>query len=235
MNKYFMLTAIFSTIIIGCGSSSTTTGCTTYECVDNLNGGGGSDSTSAGGSDQGTEFGGSTNFSSSSTGGASVVTSSSSVGAGGSSVGGSNAVGGTSNTTTTTPICIPKTCNDIVPEWDFTKKITKPIACDDPNKPLSDGCGGRLSCGDCPPGDGTVDNIGCGQAPNIQAWKDLGLVPTPNVCGSRCVRPNKLGAIPSMVCSNNTEGWVCPSSIEPLGLTGCTIVNSTAHTWCCDS
>jgi hypothetical protein len=100
MNKYFILPILFSTIILGCGSSDS--GCTTHECVDKLNGvaGGGADSGGA------SDVAGSSSDAGSTTGGKSTSSKNTVTGSsvGGSSIGGSTVspVGGASTIETTT-------------------------------------------------------------------------------------------------------------------------------------
>ena len=210
--------------IFACSSSSTTTaGCTTQECLDQLNGEAGS---SAAGSSSSTVGG------DSSTGGNSSSTLTSTGGS--TSTATSSSTGGSVSTST----CIPKTCAGEVPAWIASDALTKPTACG----VASDGCGGLLQCGNCTT-DGTA-NTDCGQAPPTGQgsgyWAESGLVPTANVCGTRCIQaPIKLGA-----CDNGIDYdapgyqqwsmWLCPSSIPPLGLVGCKSINSSSHTWCCD-
>ena len=132
----------------------------------------------------------------------------------GSSVGGVSAAGG--NT------CVPKTCAQLVPE---SNVLSKGSACGI----TSDGCGGVLSCGPCLT-DGTV-NTDCGQAPPADEagdWSGYGLSPTPNVCGTRCVKVARCGEV-------GIDNWLCPSTIPPIGIANCRIVSTykTVQSWCC--
>jgi hypothetical protein len=90
-----------------------------------------------------------------------------------------------------------------------------------------------LSCGPCVT-DGTA-NTDCGQAPQTVSggadWSGAGDVPTPNVCGTRCVK--NFGGAYSSDCAAGKEGWACPSSIPPTGLIGCVTLFKNA--WCCDA
>lgn len=135
-----------------------------------------------------------------------------------------NAAGGNTSTSST---CVPKTCDQILPAWKASDKLTKPTACGT----ASDGCGGLLNCGTCV-SDGSPDT-GCGQAPasgvNFEIdFKLYGLKPVANICGTRCVHAPEIGS-----CANKTSIIVCPASVPPLGLTGCQAMNN--NTWCCDA
>ncbi len=141
--------------------------------------------------------------------------------------GSANASGGSANASTGGNTCIAKTCTDIIPAWDASKStLSKPTACGI----TTDGCGGVLSCGACVT-DGTA-NTDCGQAPPADAtadWSGGGLVPTANVCGTRCFKKvNGCGTV-------EQEAWVCPSTIPPLGIINCTLISTykTAQYWCC--
>ena len=223
MTKYFIFPVLFAAM--ACSTSTTTQaeGCKTQECLDQL------DDTSVGGSDSST--GGSANG----TGGNGTSVGGNSAATGGSTpiTGGAASTGGNSTTAAggATTICVPKTCADVAPAWTTTSPLSQPTACGT----TTDGCGGILSCGDCSTvSDGTA-NTGCGQAPATVSggtdWSGSGLVPVSNVCGNRCIRP----AADRDWCSSGTSGWRCPSTTPPLGLIGCTITNSAAHTWCCNT
>jgi hypothetical protein len=145
---------------------------------------------------------------------------------GGAAGGSTGVVGGSTNVATGGSTCIAKTCADIVPVWDAVKStLSKPTACG----VTTDGCGGVLSCGACLT-DGTV-NTDCGQAPPADEagdWSGYGLVPTPNVCGTRCVKV--------ALCDVGIDNWLCPSTIPPIGIANCRIVSTykTAQSWCCN-
>jgi hypothetical protein len=224
----FISPILFVMITMACSSNTTTqTGCTTQECLDQLNGMAGNTSmtgNSTGGSVVGTGGNSSGSNVTTNTGGNSEITSTNATG--GNSTGG-NSTGGNSTTT-----CVTQTCADVVPDWTTTSKLTKPTACGT----ASDGCGNLLNCGTCT-NDGT-SNTDCGQAPTTTATGiDLvshGLKPVANVCGTRCVQ----SAPTEGSCSNGTQSWICPSSIPPLGFSGCNSINSAnplAHLWCCNN
>lgn len=228
----FISPILFVMITMACSSNTTTqTGCTTQECLDQLNGMAGNTSmveNSTGGSVVGTSGNSATSTGSNvttNTGGNSGTTSTNATGGNSTTTGGNS----TGNSATT---CIPQTCADVVPDWTTTSKLTKPTACGT----ASDGCGNLLNCGTCTT-DGT-SNTDCGQAPTTTATGiDLvshGLKPVANVCGTRCVQ----SAPTEGSCSNGTQSWICPSSIPPLGFSGCNSINSAnplAHLWCCNN
>lgn len=127
------------------------------------------------------------------------------------------------------PICIPQNCADILPEWNASKStLSRPSSCGI----ASDGCGGLLDCGDCMSDD--TENTGCGQAPPVSAgtwdWASNGIVPTANVCGTRCFKTTS-------DCGSGKANWICPSTIPPMGFNNCTVIATSATTvqsWCCD-
>jgi hypothetical protein len=197
-------TVLLAIALPACSSSTTTQAadCTDSDCLEEVAG-----STSVGGS---SATGGTT----SGVGGSTEET------AGTSNVG--TATGGSSSTGGTT--CIPKTCDMIAPAWDSKSGLSKPVVCGYP----SDGCGDILTCGACV-SDGTVDT-GCGEATvnaNGWDWSGMGLVPTANLCGTRCVKRE--------ACDVSGTGWLCPSTLPPLGIAGCKVVSKAGsiQAWCC--
>jgi hypothetical protein len=136
--------------------------------------------------------------------------------------------GGNSSTSTGgQSSCIKKTCDDILPPWTTSSHLSKPTACGFP----PDGCGSILNCGTCV--SDQTPNTDCGQAPpsgQDRDWPSRGLLPTQNICGTRCVAAEERDG----VCDNGTPMWICPSTIPPLGFSGCFIINTEAKTWCCD-
>ena len=245
MTKYFIFPILF--ITMACSSTSTTE-CTSPECLGEAGsssvggastangttgtapgGGGNSIATGvvAGGSVGTNTTAGSTSTSAPSVGGSSAVSSSTTGGT--TSVTTTAVSTGGSSTVATTTVCIPKTCADVVPAWDAsTSKLSKPTACGI----TTDGCGGLLNCGNCVT-DGT-DSTDCGQAPPVVMggfdWVSMGLSPTSNICGNRCVK--------ATICAAGFTGWLCPSTIPPIGIIGCTETINPDHAgiskdWCC--
>lgn len=257
MTKYCILPMII--IIAACSQTERSYSeagggaCETCDATTPESGGSGSITTTSNTSGASTT-GGSATESSIASGGSSEISTGSTAISGGSTFNTSVVTGGSSSSTT---ICIPKTCVDLMPVWSATtSKLSKPTICG----LTTDGCGGVISCGTCVT-DGTT-NIDCGQAPPTACplhtttsecladtanvcnwsthtntcyggwdWTGNGLLPAANICGSRCIKnPDGPGG-----CSNGSSGWICPSTLPPLGITGCNIINLSAHTWCCDS
>lgn len=244
MTRYFISPVLLAMITVACSSSTTTqSGCTTQECIDQLDGTGGgtsaSTSTSAAGSTSviGTTGGSGTIGTTGpvTTGGNSTATTNTTSVAGSPSTGGNGT--GTTGGSSTTSTCVPKTCDQIAPAWSSTScssctssgccLLTKPTVCGI----ASDGCGSTISCGTCTT-DGTP-NTDCGQAPAtlVDSTGTLlfdfaahGLKATANICGTRCV--NDLSGSGAVVCT---------SSIPPLGLNNCKSINAAQHTWSCSS
>jgi hypothetical protein len=137
-------------------------------------------------------------------------------------------------------VCVPITCDDVISDWDPNKStLSKPTACGY----VSDGCGDMINCKTCAEQnvyDGTA-NTDCQQAPPSEIgswdWTGNGLIPTANICGSRCIKDPQQSQPGS--CTVGTTiggiGWICPSTIPPLGLKNCNIANLEGHTWCCDA
>lgn len=219
MTRYFISPVLFAVLTIAC-SSSTTTNVTAEET-----GGNTSIETTAGNS----STGGSGNIGTTgqvTTGGNTVTSTTNTTSVAGSPSTGGNGIGTTGGSSPAST-CVPKTCDQIAPAWTASSTLTKPTACG----MASDGCGNLMNCGACVT-DGTV-NTDCGQEPTTYQGVDLksrGLVATANVCGTRCFKAPDIGG-----CKNNTPIIFCPSTIPPVGLTGCTSVNASINSWCCDA
>lgn len=233
MTRYFISPVLLAMITVACSSSTTTqSGCTTQECIDQLDGTGGGTSASTS-----TSAAGSTSVIGTTGGSGTIGTT-----GGNSSINGTGGNGaGTTGGNSTTSTCVPKTttaCTDMATAAVSTQPLSTAQACGT----IPDGCGGSVDCGSCTSHgvfDGTT-NTDCGQSQSGDignqpfTWAQYGLRATSNICGSRCVRAQVNNANVYGNCGTNV--WVCPSGIQPSGAT-CTKTTNTLGgaitTWCC--